>query len=161
MRSMLLTIQILLICFGIVSAKEPKPSSPPAIAGRCATSFWTPDSKVDVYFISGLFTADQRQAILDTMYQETARTVGSAVTFNYAGETDGLIDCENCLTIARQSHAHHRKGKTVINTLRKKATGNLISGWIEIGRETNSSAKLKEYVLEALRGARGIASCSR
>ncbi|HWN11410.1 MAG TPA: hypothetical protein VNO50_19435 [Pyrinomonadaceae bacterium] len=166
MRSTLLTIPLLLICFAMVSGKEPKASSPTTIAGRCASSFWKPDSKVDVYFMRGLFTADQRRAVLDTMHnsQENVRTIGLAVTFNYAGETDGLIDCENCLTIARQSHAHHRKGQTVINSLRRNASGNMISAWIEIDRETNSSSRLREFIREALRGVRGtkaLANCSR
>ncbi len=166
MRSTLLTIQILLICFVMVSAKEPGPTAQPAIVGMCAASFWKPDSKVDVYFMRGMFTADQRQAVLDSMHtsQLTARAIGLAVTFNYAGETDGLIDCENCLTIARQSHTHHRNAQTVLNSLRRNASGNLISGWIEIGRATNTPARLKEHMLEALRGVRGtraLATCSR
>ena len=104
-----------------------------------------------------VFTADQQQAILETMHnsQEAARKLGLAVTFNYAGETDGLIDCENCLTVARQSYAHHRKGQMVIHSLRRNDLGNLISAWIEVDRQANSQATLRGYVLEALRGVQG------
>ena len=110
----------------------------------------------------GLFTEDQRQAVLETMHnsQESARRIGLAVTFKYAGETDGLIDCENCLTVARQSHAHHRKGQTVIHSLRRNDLGNLISAWIGVDRQANSQATLRGYVLEALRGVQGTKALS-
>lgn len=162
MRTTLVTIQLLLFCFALVCAIEPKVTSQATDTGGCAASFWKPDSQVEVYFMRGLFTSDQRKAVLDTMHnsQEAARRIGLAVTFNYAGETDGLIDCENCLTVARQSHAHHRKSQTIINSLRRNGRGNLFSAWIEIDRETNSSARLRGQILEALRGVRGTKALS-
>lgn len=166
MRSTLLAIQILLLCSALILGKETTPASPPTGNAGCAASLWKPDSKVEVYFMRGLFTADQRQAVLDTMHnsQESARRIGLSVTFNDAGETDGLIDCENCLTVARQSYAHHPKSQTVINSLRRNDRGQLVSAWIEINRGTNSIAKLKGHILEALggvRGTRALSACSR
>ena len=162
MRSTLVTIQVLLICAATVFAKEPRTAPQPANTAVCAASFWKPDSKVEVYFLRDLFTAEQRHAVLETMHnsQEAARKVGLAVTFNYAGETDGLIDCENCLTVARQTYSHHRKGQTVIHSLRRNYLGNLVSAWIEIDLQTNSQATLRGYVLEALRGGRGTKALS-
>jgi len=113
-----------------------------------------------------LFTVEQRDAILETMHnsQGAARKIGLAVTFSFAGETDGLIDCENCLTVARQTNSHHRKGQTVIHSLRRNDLGNLVSAWIEIDRLANSQATLRGYVLEALRGVQGtkaLSTCRR
>lgn len=157
MRSTLLTIQILLICFALVSAKEPKAGDRPTNVVRCAESFWKPDSQVDVYFMRDLFTAAQRQAAMDTMNnpQESARRIGLAITFTYAGDTDGLIDCENCLTVVRPGNAHHRKRQTIINSLRRSGDGNLLSAWIEIDQETLRFARLREFMFAAPRGVRG------
>lgn len=109
-----------------------------------------------------LFTLDQREAVLDTMRQAeaAAQRNGVPVTFNYAGETDGLIDCENCLTVARQSSALHRRTQTVFNSLRRNDRGNVISAWIGIDVATNSASGLRGYVLEALRGGRGTKALS-
>lgn len=145
MRSILVTVQILLICFVVASAKKSRLVSQPTVNVVCSASFWKPASKVDVFFIRDLFTTDQRRAVLDTMHysEAAAQKVGAAVTFNDAGETDGLIDCENCLTIARQGDALDRKGRIVFNSLRRNDRGNLVSAWIAFGPRDKQSRKVK------------------
>lgn len=104
MKSLFVTILLLLVPF-IAGPSEllAKPASIGSLA--CSISYWQPDSIVSVYFIRGGFTPEQRQALLYAMgsSEETARKMGISVTFSYAGATDGLIECEGCLTVAPRS----------------------------------------------------------
>jgi hypothetical protein len=165
MKSSFIAILFLLLMpLAGVPAKElgagrPKSNLP------CQVAPWQPHSIVSVYFVRDMFGPDQRQALLDAMgsAQENARDMGLA--FNYAGETDGLIDCQGCLTVTRQdADKENRKARITLNALRRNDLGQLISAWIGIDRETNSSMRLRRLMLETLvdvRGARALSACKR
>ncbi|MBC8032179.1 MAG: hypothetical protein H7Z16_19000 [Pyrinomonadaceae bacterium] len=163
MKSSLLAILLLLLIpFPAMPAKKLDTGTrKPTVA--CPMAYWRSDSIVNVHFVRDTFTPEQRQALLDAMVysEETARKMGLAVTFNYAGETDGLIDCQSCLTVTRQdTYQNHRRGPVTLNALRRNNSGQLISAWIGIDRTRNTSVGLSGLVLEALRGVRGTKALS-
>jgi hypothetical protein len=160
--SLIAILLLLLIPFVAVRAKESDAGTSKQNLA-CSMAYWRPDSIVSVYFVRDLFTQEQRRALLDAMgsSEEAARKMGLAVTFNYAGETDGLIDCQSCLTVARQNiYANDRKGTVALNALRRNDRGHLISAWIGIDRATNNSVGLRGLLLDALRGVRGTKALS-
>lgn len=162
MKTTFVAILLLLVPLVASPAKKLEPGrAKPNVA--CSVAYWRPASTVSVYFVRGMFTHEQRQDLLDVMgtSEETATKMELAVTFNYAGETDGLIDCESCLTVARQQlEPTDRKVPATVNALRRNELGQLISAWIGVNRATNSSVGLRRSMLEALRGVRGTKALS-
>lgn len=145
MKPFLIAI-LLLLLIPIVAVRAEKLAACTPKRNLESMAYWRPDSIVNVYFFRSMFTSEQRQALLDAMesWEETAKKFGSAVSFSYAGETDGLIDCQNCLTVARQDvYTIDRKGHTSFNALRRNDMGQLISAWIGIDGATNDSAGLR------------------
>jgi len=144
-------LSLLLISLVVVPAKELRGMPKPNFA--CSMPFWRPASSVSVYLVRDMFTAEQRHAVLDALAfsEETRGRTGLAVTFNFAGETDGLIDCEGCLTVARRvAYPNDRKSPTTLHSLRRNNLGQLISAWIEVDRTTNTAGALRGSMLEAL-----------
>lgn len=125
--------------------------------------YWRPGSVVNVYFFRNMFTSEQRQVSLGALeYWEASASAGPAVSFNYAGETDGLIDCHNCLTVARQeTYAGAGRGRASFNALRRNDLGELISAWIGIEHSARDSVGLRRLIFEALGGVRGIQGVRR
>ena len=151
-------------------AAIPAESSRPAAAKRnvnCDLAYWRPESTVNVYFIREMFSVEQRQSLLAALstWEGLATKDGLAVSFNDAGETSGLIDCQSCLTVAREKrYQSDRKGRVSLNVIRRNGTGHLSSAWIGIDGSARDSATLKVLMLDALRAGRGIkagSSCAR
>jgi hypothetical protein len=157
MKSLLVTILLLVFPF-LAGPHELLAKTASADSLACSISHWQPDSIVSVYFIRGRFTTEQRQALIHAMgsSEETARKMGISVTFSYAGETDGLIDCEGCLTVARhEGYPTDRKARTSFNALRRNERGQLTSAWIGIEQGSNNSSGLRALKFETERGVRG------
>ena len=126
---------------------------------NCDIAYWRPESNVKVYFIREMFTAEQRQSLLSALstWEGLASKEGLAVSFNDAGETSGLIDCQSCLTVAREKrYQNDRKGRVSLNVMRRTDMGHLSSAWIGIDGSTRDPATLRGLMLEALRNGRGI-----
>lgn len=148
-------LSLLLLSLVVLPAKELRGMPKPNVV--CSMPFWRPASSVSVYLVRDMFTAEQRRAVLDALAfsEETLGRTGLAVTFNFAGETDGLIDCEGCLTVARRvAYQNDPRSHTTLDSLRRNNLGQLISAWIEIDRTTNTAGGLRGSVLEALLNVR-------
>src|SRR5688572_24540834 len=102
MKALLLTLVLFLPHAAIPS--ENSRSAAPKRNGNCDVSYWSPESRVNVYFIRDMFTAAQRQSLLSALstWEGLTTKEGLAVSFNDAGETSGLIDCQSCVTVARE-----------------------------------------------------------
>jgi hypothetical protein len=90
-------------------------------------------------------------------WTKNPRTRGIGISFIFAGETGGLIDCERCLTIARQGVS--RAGQTervTLNILRQDESGRLLSGWIAVERAAATPLALRNQLLQALERGLGI-----
>ena len=159
-------ILLLALLLFLPHAAIPSENSRPAAPKRnvnCDVSYWSPESTVNVYFIRDMFTAEQRKSLLSALstWEGLATKEGLAVSFNDAGETSGLIDCQSCLTVAREKrYQNDRKGRVSLNVMRRNEMGHLSSAWIGIDGSTRDAATLKGLMLEALRNGRGIKSGS-
>jgi hypothetical protein len=119
---------------------------------------WPEGALVNVYFVRDLFSANEKQALQETMKAWTKRPekLGAGISFVFQGETGGLIDCEHCLTIARQGVSTTGQTERVaLNVLRQDGSGRLLSGWIAVERAT-SPAALRNQLLQALERGLGI-----
>lgn len=75
---------------------------------------WPPDSQVKVYLVRNMFTPEQRRALFEAMETWTRATqaTNAGVKFIFAGESDGTVSCQGCLSIMRREvykndHAHY------------------------------------------------------
>lgn len=153
-----LIIGLLFSLYPLVPVRAQNGSHPPGQQFHLMSE-WPPRSTVSVYFLRDMFTSEQRQAVLDSMaeWEATTREKGPLVTFSNAGETDGLIDCQNCLTVARQNiHTFTRQSHTSFNALRRNQMGQLISAWIGIDRGTRPAGDLRGLMQLALRGGKRV-----
>ncbi len=66
--------------------------------------YWPPDSEVKIYLVRGMFTPEQRRTIFEAMETWTgaAQATGAGVRFTFAGESDGTVNCQGCLSIMRR-----------------------------------------------------------
>ena len=118
------------------------------------------DSIIKVYFVSGMFSAEQRKALWDAMkYWKSSRKVaGVEIRFIDLGETSGLIDCQGCLTVVReQIYTSNPKRRSSFNRLRQDHTGRLISAWIGLDQSISTTAGLRDLMLKALERGLGAA----
>ncbi len=155
--SSILVSVLCVIAITSVSAKELAGATPKQNLA-CSSPYWQADSIVNVYFVRQMFTTEQRHALLEAMRaaEETRKRLGLAVTFAFAGETDGLVDCDSCLTVARQDfHPNNRKSRVTLNPLRHNDLGQLISAWVGIDRAADSVVVLSGSMLDTLRRVRG------
>jgi len=130
MKSSLLLILLLLAVSagsaGITFAEDNSDSASLSVS-------WPPGAVVKVYFVRGAFTDLETQALLVAMqsWTEKVRRQSVQLTFIYAGEADGLVDCMQCLTISRQAIQPDRPTQRVsLNPLRRDHNGRLFSAWI-------------------------------
>ena len=98
---------------------------------------WPEDARVNVYFVRDMFSASERQTLREAMESWTKRG-GTGISFVFAGDTGGLIDCERCLTITRQGVSANGRGQrgpgTIFNPIRHDHAGRLVSAWIAFER---------------------------
>ena len=142
----------MLLLFVQVTAVSGKKTDPGT--GYCPVSlvsvFRPPDSTVKVHFVRGLFTAEQKQVLRQTLdsLTQSAREA-SKLKFLYAEETGGLIDCLGCLTLTRQElHTKESRNKASFNRLRDDRTGQLISAWIGFDSAITDSQKLRGLLVQ-------------
>ncbi|MGI8837656.1 MAG: hypothetical protein ACR2H4_13615 [Pyrinomonadaceae bacterium] len=164
-RKPLILISCLLLQFG-VAIGQTRPSecktdrnAPPA--GRYA---WPHDARVQVYFVRGMFTKEQQQALLKAMagWSESAKRNGAGVTFVYVGETDGARTCTNCLTVTRREvYKNDRKHYAFFVPLGMKAQGLLKSAWIDLDVATTEPQALQGFMAHELAHGMGLWDCPK
>ena len=136
-----------------IGSQASAPVAPPP------TAYTEVGTVINVYFVSGMFSAEQRKALWDAMHNwKSSRKSVAQVTFVDVGETNGVIDCQSCLTVAREEiFTGSRKWRSSFNRLRQDHTGRLVSAWIGLDRTTNTTAGLRELMLKALERGFGAA----
>jgi hypothetical protein len=133
-------------------------NSPPA-----SNWFWAPEAEVKVHFVSGMFTPEQQGTLLSAMafWTQAAQRIGAGVKFVYAGETGGVINCENCLTVTRRDIQHQdKKHYAFFYPLQQHADGRLLSGWIDLDFATTNSQALKSFMVHELGHGLGLWDCT-
>jgi hypothetical protein len=150
MKASLILILLLSLPAG---ARTEKTEGTPRLSAASLSVPWPEGALVNVYFVREMFSAIEKQALQEGMEAWTKRPQKrrEALRFIFQGETGGLIDCDHCLTIARQGvsttgHAEH----VALNVLRQDGSGRLLSAWIAVERVAVGPAALRNQLLQAL-----------
>jgi hypothetical protein len=138
-------------------ACKTKKSAPPV-----SLYVWPPDATIQVYFMRGVFTSEQRQTLVAAMkaWNHGAQKIGAGVSFKDAGETDRRVTCKQCLTIARKNPKV--KGNHFYATfypVDHQRNGWLNSAWIEFSPETTDPKALQGYMAHELGHSLGLDNC--
>ena len=151
-----------------VAVKEidgPEPSEA-CISNRSAPPinvyYWPPDTKVNVYFVRGMFTAEQRRTLLAAMktWSDSALQIDAGVIFSYAGDVDQLATCKACLTVSRREvYRNDRKHYAFFNPLQMDSDGLLASAWIDFDFATTRPQALQGFMAHELAHGMGLWDC--
>lgn len=124
--------------------------------------YWPPDTIVKVYFRRGMFTAEQRAALLAAMktWSDSAVHTDARVSFSFAGEIDQLATCNGCLTVTRREvHKNDHKHYAFFNPLQRDSDGLLISAWIDFDFATTKLQALQGFMVHELGHGMGLWDC--
>jgi hypothetical protein len=139
--------------------------------GTCVTNhnappvnayYWPPDTTVQVYFVRGMFTAEQRTTLLAAMttWSEGSTNAGAGINFRYAGESEGLSRCKSCLTVTRKEvHKKDPRHYAFFNPLKQDQDGLLVSAWIDFDFATTSPQALQGFMAHELGHGMGLLDC--
>src|SRR6185295_5728622 len=159
---LLLLLVLLFIPVTSTSAQEKacttNRNSPPA-----SNWYWAPDSEVKVHFVTGMFTPEQQSTLQSAMafWTQAAARVGAGVKFVYAGETRGVINCDNCLTVTRRDvYQQDKKHYAFFHPLQQRRDGQLLSAWIDLDFATTSAPALKGFMVHELGHGLGLWDCT-
>jgi len=125
--------------------------------------YWPPDTDVKVYFSRAMFTEDQRQTLFAAMktWTTAALETGAGIRFVFAGETDGLVSCNGCLTITRREvHKNDRKHYAFFNPLKQDSDGLLVAAWIDFDFATTNPQALQGFMAHELGHGLGLWDCT-
>ncbi len=124
--------------------------------------YWRPDTTVRVYFTRDMFTAEQRLTLFETMtvWTEAAKRVGADIRFVDAGDSDGLVHCNDCLTVTRSEvYKRDRKHYAFFSPLSSDREGLLISAWIDFDIATTSLKALRSFMAHEMGHGMGLWDC--
>lgn len=159
------SLRILLILLTHVSINAQQPG-PVCVTNRNAPPisayYWPPDTTVKVYFTRNLFTSEQREKLFEAMmvWTKAAKQVGADVRFVDAGDSDGLISCQGCLTVSRSEvYKRDRKHYAFFHPLTRSRDGLLISAWIDFDVATTSPKALQGFMAHELGHGMGLWDC--
>lgn len=133
-------------------------NAPPANA-----YYWPPDTNVKVYFVRGMFTAEQRATLFAAMktWSDAASHTGAGVGFSYAGVTDRVASCRGCLTVTRREvYKNDRKHYAFFNPLKQDREGLLVSAWIDFDFATTNPQALLGFMSHELGHGMGLWDCA-
>jgi hypothetical protein len=163
MKASLIVLLFVLISPIAIHAQQ---SGEACIANRNAPPisayYWPPDTTVKVYFTRNFFTHEQRARLFEamTVWTEAAKTVGADVSFVDAGDSDGLINCQGCLTVTRSEvYKRDRKHYAFFHPLTRSRDGLLISAWIDFDVATISPKALQGFMAHELGHGLGLWDC--
>jgi len=125
--------------------------------------YWPPDTEVKVYFSRGMFSEDQQRTLRAAMATWTAAASESvaAIKFSYAGEVDGIVNCQGCLTVTRREiHKNDRKHYAFFNPLSQDSDGLLISAWIDFDFAITNLQALQGFMAHELGHGLGLWDCT-
>jgi hypothetical protein len=123
---------------------------------------WPADAEVNVYFMRGMFTAEQSSALLEAMqtWKVADQEIGSGVRFVYAGETDSRVTCRSCLTVTRRevfkSDKHHY---AFFNPMKMDEGRLLVTAWIDLDVGITDPKALEGFVAHELGHGLGLWDC--
>ena len=151
------------------SVEEAKPSEGDKII--CTTNrtappvgiySWPPDTTIRVFFMRGMFTAEQRRTLFAGMrnWSTAVKRIGAGVSFVDAGDSDRRVSCKQCLTIARtEEHFKKLKNLAVFLPVSHDRNRLLESAWIELDDATTDPKALQGFMAHELGHTLGLDNC--
>lgn len=123
---------------------------------------WPPDATIRVFFMRGMFTAEQRRTLFTAMqnWSTGAKRIGAGVSFVDAGDSDLRVSCKLCLTIARtEQHFKRLKYLAVFLPVSYDRNQFLESAWIELDDATTDTKALRGFMAHELGHTLGLDNC--
>lgn len=124
--------------------------------------YWPPDTNVKVYLKRGMFTDEQRAALLAAMksWSDSAVHIEAGIRFSYAGEIDQLASCKGCLTVTRREvYRTDRQHYAFFNPLQHDSDGLLVTAWIDFDFATTKPQALQGFMAHELGHGMGLWDC--
>lgn len=123
---------------------------------------WPANSEVKVYFIRSMFTPEQSTMLLEAM--KSWNTVGaennSGVKFIYAGEANGRMPCQGCLTVTRREvYKQDKHHYAFFHPMRELGSGVLFSAWIDLDVGITEPKALQGFMAHELGHGLGLWDC--
>lgn len=160
-RAMLLAL-LLFIGSAVHAGPPAKPctmnkNSPPA-----STWHWPAGTRVKVFFMRGLFTGSEQQAIREVMAQwnSLSEHVGAGIKYDAAGEVDKHEDGEGYLTLTRIEIMKGTNNRFYAYFFPTRTTdGSIHSAQITFDFKTTDVKALKSYAAHELAHGMGLWDC--
>ena len=122
---------------------------------------WPADAAVKVYLVRNMFTTEQREGLLEALKAWTVagNAADAGITFTYAGESDGLVNCRGCLTIRRREvYKNDGSHYSFFNPLSSEGRV-LQSAWIDLDVATTNPRAVRGFMAHELGHGMGLWDC--
>ncbi len=154
-----------------VTSLEPTPKPKSGDSEICVTNrnapplssyHWPADADVKVYLVRNMFTAEQRVGLMEALkaWTDAGNAANAGITFTYAGESDGLVNCRGCLTIRRREvYKNDGSHYSFFNPLSSEEGRVLLSAWIDLDVATTSPRAVRGFMAHELGHGMGLWDC--
>jgi hypothetical protein len=154
-----------------VTSLDPTPKSKSADTETCVTNrnsppvspyHWPADAAIKVYLVRNMFTAEQRIGLMEALKAWTVagNDANAGISFTYAGESDGLVNCRGCLTIRRREvYKNDGSHYSFFNPLSSEEGRVLLSAWIDLDVATTSPRAVRGFMAHELGHGMGLWDC--
>jgi hypothetical protein len=159
----LLPFALLLIAAGMAEAQQTsKPCTTNKNAPPPSAWHWPAGTRVKVYFKRDMFTKDEQQVIRQVMDQwaGVAERIGVRIKYEYAGESDRLMNDHGSLLVMRGEVRKESRGKLNAHFSASRDKDGLVrSAWLTLDFKTRETGALKSYVAHELAHGMGLWDC--
>jgi len=153
MNPTFLIVLVLVTCCICHAQERLEPCVKNRNAPPTSSYYWPPDADVRVYFVSKIFTAEQRARLIAAMdsWTKVASENGSGIKFIYAGEVSRIMNCTRCLTVTRRKvHKTDRRHYAFFNPVESDSKRRLTSAWIDFDFATTNPQALQGFMAHEL-----------
>ena len=154
---------LLLLPFAANAQNRIEPCATNRNAPPAGPYYWPPDSEVKIYLVRGMFTPEQRRAIFEAIetWTQATQAAGARVKFTFAGESDGTVNCQGCLSIKRREiYKYDHEHYAFFFPLNYNQDNYLFSAWIDLDFATTDPHALKGFVVHELGHSLGLSDCT-
>jgi len=124
---------------------------------------WPADAQVQVYFVRGMFTSEERSSVVEAMkaWSTASEELTSGVTFSDAGESAGRMSCRSCLTVERREVYNQDKHHYAFFHPMSEEDGRLlVSAWIDLDFGITNPKALQGFMVHELGHGMGLWDCT-
>jgi hypothetical protein len=167
-RNIPILISILLMQFALAAGQSPSECKKIKRAPPAGLYAWASGADVKVYFMRGMFTAEQQEALIRAMefWSQAAKTNDVELGLIFSGETDANRNCNSCLTVTRREvYNDNHKYYALFVPLGKRGDEPrqelLRSARIEFDLATTEPHALQGYMAHELGHGMGLGDCPK